>query len=105
MNIQKELPALTNFIGAYFHQDSGDEGLELPEMVDAAVAEWERPLLEKHTAEIQRALGMLDLDAKAFSLRALGCELDAEQDGYDERSFLEMVLTRMHARLGQLNSP
>ena len=104
MNIQKELPALTDFVGAYFHQDAGEEGLEFPEIVDEGVKEWNRALLDKHIAEIQRALGMLDLDPKAFTLMALGCEMDVERDGYTVRSFLEMLLDRMHARVAGLRS-
>ncbi|MDB4943474.1 MAG: CdiI immunity protein [Labilithrix sp.] len=99
------LPALMDLVGAYFHQDAGDEGLELPELVDAACEGMGIEWVEAVLVEVARALAMLDAEPAAFTVEALGCDLDAKGDGYTTRSFVEMIGTRVARRRASIACP
>ena len=93
---KKEFPKLWNILAGVFHQDADEAGLELDAVLEEALNRWGASALDPIILDIQRALGHLDLDPKAFTAQDLGC--DQLTPEYTTRSFLEMVLEKVQAR-------
>ena len=94
IDTKKQFPRLWNMLGI-FHQDADEAGLELDELLERDLRPWGASAMDPIISDVQRALGYLDLDPKAFTPQDLGCEQLTPD--YTTRSFLEMVLEKVQA--------
>lgn len=92
----QEFPALSNFLGAYFHQDWAVEHGS-PEAVVAYFLDHESDAeIAKVRGELERlaAQSLPEADL-AQRLRVLGSEYDPTRDGGSYRAWLQSLVSRL----------